>query len=592
MAQRSASRQRPGPRRAPVTALPLAAERGRLLSLWLAVFATLAWIPGGFTRFVFAKLLVLAIAGAIGALVPRQGRLPRSVVIAVGVGLAVTAVAALASQTPVASLVGRWPRYEGLPVLALYVASGWLGARLVGRGATRVVQVAHALAAMALVLTVATLLELAGASPLGDVDDRAGALLGNATDQGLVAMMAALVIAAVVADRRDDVLLLAGLGGTLVTVAASGSRTSLALTALGLLAVALVRSRALLRPAAVAVAVLAAAAVAVPGTRERLLSTTTGEGRLTQWRLTLDLVADHPLLGVGPSGYVDAFGPYESAAWVDFTGPWRVADSPHNLLLQALVVGGLPLLGCLVAVAVLAGRRALAVVRAHPESLGPAMAVAAYSAGMLLNFTAAASTCLAVFLAGVVLAEQVDRPEPRWRSPAVASVFGVAAVLLLAACLAEVRLATAVERSAAGDLPSATAALDGARAWRPYDGDLAMLGAQSLAALADGQVPGAGEATEEWAARSLDRTPESYQARVALAVGLRAQGRLEEADEVLDAAVAQSPERPDAYLQRGVVAMLTGDLAAARIDVARALEIAPRWRAAAGLLRRLERAAG
>ena len=71
----------------------------------------------------------------------------------------------------------------------LYAGFGlWLGARIVGRGPIRMLHLAHALSGMAVVLFVFSLLDVAGHSPLGKTTlDRSGSLLGNATDQGLVA---------------------------------------------------------------------------------------------------------------------------------------------------------------------------------------------------------------------------------------------------------------------------------------------------------------------------------------------------------------------------------------------------------------------
>ena len=260
---------------------------------------------------------------------------------------------------------------------------------------------------MALLLAAFSLLDLAGSSPLGESTlDRTGSVLGNATDQGLVAMMAAVVIASAMADRRDR-LLTSGLLASVATVAISGSRIALVLTVLTLVVLALVRRRATAHTVA-GVAGLTAAmlvvALQVPSTRDRLLSLSTGEGRLTQWRLTLDLVADNLLLGVGPSGYADAFRPYETSAWVDFTGSRTMADSPHDIGLQVLAAGGVPLLVCLVVLVVLTVRRAAQVLPEHPEAWGPALAAGAYGLAMLANFTAAGPTCFAAFLVGAVVA--------------------------------------------------------------------------------------------------------------------------------------------------------------------------------------------
>jgi hypothetical protein len=301
---------------------PAAVQNRRLLALWLTAAAVLVWVPGGYGRFVWAKVLLVVVAALVGASVPRAGRLPRSLVVGLGIGALLFTVAALSGETPVPSLVGRFPRYEGLPVLGAYVAAAWLGARIGGRGPARAVQLAHALAAAALALGAFALLDLAGGSPLGaSTLERSGSVLGNATDQGLVAAMMALVVAGALEIRRDG-LLLAGLAGALVTVAVSGSRIALALTAVGLLVQA-VRRRTLRRPLLLALAGLAVVVVSVPDTRDRMLSWRSGRGRLEQWQLTADLVRDHPWLGVGPSRYVDAVGVYETPQFVAFTGRGR-----------------------------------------------------------------------------------------------------------------------------------------------------------------------------------------------------------------------------------------------------------------------------
>lgn len=590
-----ASRKRPSAVARSAAALPEALERRRLVALWLVPLASLAWVPGGFSRFVFAKLLVVAIACVVAATVPSSGRLPRPVLGLLVLGWFLVGLAALVGETPVASLIGRWPRYEGLPVLALYAASAWLGARVVGRGVPRSVHLAHACSGMAVVLAFFSVLDVAGTTPLGASSlERSGSLLGNATDQGVVAMMAALVIASALFDHRDRFLWL-GLLASLVTVGVSGSRIALAVSVLGLCALAAARRRSapsalpggVLGLAGGAVLVLGAAVLAVPTSRDRLFSGATGSGRLEQWRLTLDLVLDHPLLGVGPSRYVDAFGRYESREFVRFTGPNLVADSPHNVVLQALVVGGVPLLLCFVALAVVVTRRALVVVAEHPQAWGPLLAVAGYGLAMLGNFPAAGTACLAAFLAGALLAEEVEADEPTWLRAASVSVALVAVVGSLASCVAEVRLSDSVEAGLRGDVAGAEGAADSAGTWRPLDGDIAMLAAQPVAGLASTGDPVAAAAAARLASESLDRTPHTYTSLTALGVARLAVGDGDGALAVLDDAVAVSPRRPAAYLQRAIARYGTGDADGAVRDLRRVIKIEPRNRAARVFLRQV-----
>jgi hypothetical protein len=570
-----------GRTRAPATdrASDRSLERRRLLVLWLVAAAPLAWIPGGFTRFVFAKLLVTALACALGATVAPQGRLPRPVVTTLAVGAGLFAVAALLGDTPVASLAGRWPRYEGLPVLLTYAAAAWLGARVVGRGPARMLHLAHALSGMAVVLFVFSLLDVIGHSPLGaSTLDRSGSLLGNATDQGLVAMMSAAVIGALLLQYRDA-LLVSGLASSLATVAFSGSRTALIVTALALLTLAAVRQRRLLPGAVGLLVAMMAVALLVPETRDRLLSSATTGGRVTQWRLTLDLVTDHPWLGIGPSRYVDAFGQYESAKFVRFTGTSTLADSPHQLLLQVAVAGGLPLLVCFLVLLVVLVRRSWAVLREHPGAWGLAAAAGGYGLALMANFTAAGPTCLAAFLAGALLAEQVPQEgatEPAWRRVVQPVAFGLAAVVFFASCLSEMLLQQGVDAAGGGERPEARSHIDSAQRWRPFDRDVAMLGSQAMAGLTDAGIRSAAKDAQALAEESLARTPDSYQARVALGVALISQGDLEEALGDLDRAVRLFPRRPDAYVQRAITRYGLRDVEGAIDDLRTAQGIDPR----------------
>jgi len=515
---------------------PAAVQNRRLLALWLTAAAVLAWVPGGYGRFVWAKVLLVVVAALVGASVPRDGRLPRSLVVGLGIGALLFTVAALSGETPVPSLVGRFPRYEGLPVLGAYVAAAWLGARIGGRGPARAVQLAHALAAAALALGAFALLDLAGGSPLGaSTLERNGSVLGNATDQGLVAAMMALVVAGALEIRRDG-LLLAGLAGALVTVAVSGSRIALALTAVGLLVQA-VRRRTLRRPLLLALAGLAVVVVSVPDTRDRMLSWRSGRGRLEQWQLTADLVRDHPWLGVGPSRYVDAVGVYETPQFVAFTGPRTLADSPHDVLLQAAVAGGLPLLACFVVLAVLVVRRSIAVVAEHPEAWGVLTAVAAYGLAVLANPTAPGPTCLAAFLVGVLVAEPAPAPEPAWPRRATAAGL-VAAVVAMTACLvAEVQLGQGVAEAHDGDVDAAQSSFDAAHRWRPWDPDVSLVAAEA-------SVTGDPDGARQRALDALDATPDSFEALVTLGLAELALGDTADGHRHLDRAALLFPQRP------------------------------------------------
>ncbi len=539
-----------------------------------------------------AKLLVTGVAILVAALARPAGALPRPVVL---VGLAWAGcftVAALLGDTPLASLLGRWPRYEGLPTLVLYAGSCWVGARVVGRGPSAVARLTGAVGAMALVLAAFSALDLAGFSPLGpSTEARTGSLLGNATDQGSVAMMAALVLVGAVLPsgrsgqpRESGGRSLLGfrvvaLAAAVATVGMSGSRAALVLTALGVL-VAVVPARARAVPTAWwggagSVVLLGAVALLVPSTRSRLLSPGSAEGRWHQWRLTLDLVLDHPLVGLGGSRYVDAFLGYEDADFVDFTGPQRLADSPHSVVLQVLVAGGLLLLAASVLVAVVVGRRAVTALAEHPEARPAAVAVAAYVVLACANFTTAGPTCLAALLLGVVVAVPSPAGEVGRRHAPAAAVGGVLALAVATASVGSVQLQRGVTAADAGQAQRAVDRFDDATRWRGWDADTRLIAARVLAeAVTRGQASAAAPA-EALARGALERVPDSYEALVALGISLSAQGRVGEAAAVLDRAVALAPERPDGYVQRAIARAGLGRVADALVDLRRAQEIVP-----------------
>lgn len=591
-------------------------------ALGLTVLAPLCWIPGGFSRFVLAKLLVTALAALAAALAHPVGALPRPLVLAGLVWAGCFAVAALVGETPLASLLGRWPRYEGLPTLGLYAAACWTGARIVGRGEQAAVRLNAAVGSLAIVLAVFSVLDVLGVSPLGpSAEARSGSVLGNATDQGAVAMMAALLLVGPVLVgpvpagpgkrlRREDpwghrfrVVALIAAGAT---VALSGSRAALILTLVGVVVTGVGNLRARRSPVTPAipatpvtaartalhgtgvVTLLATVALLVPTTRERLLSLGSAEGRLHQWRLTLDLLLEHPLLGIGGSRYVDAFPRYEDAEFVAFTGPQTLADSPHSILLQVLVAGGLLLLAATALGAYVVAVRVREALAEHAEARPAALAVAAYVALAGVNFSVAGPTCLAAFLLGTVVAvPAAARARPRAHAPtlAVAVAAGTMAVVLAGAAVGDVHLQRGVEAADRQATASADEDFTQALGRRGWDVDLQVIASRVLAEEAALGEVAAAPLAESRARAGLARLPESYEGLVALGVALSAQGRLEESVIVLDAAVAVAPERPDGFVQRAIARVGLGQVDDALVDLLRAQEILPR----SSVVRRLVR---
>ncbi|WP_427004429.1 O-antigen ligase family protein [Pseudarthrobacter sp. H2] len=575
--------------------------------VWLLACSVLVFQPGGLFRFTWIKIVWLLLALGAGALVPAGGRLPQGIRRALWTTAIVLAVSMAFSANPVASFLGRWPRFEGALVITLYFAVFALGAKVLGgrAGAGNWAAFRSALTPAVVIVGAISAFEAAGFRPLGGAADlRPGATLGNATDQGIIGVMAAAVLALPALRGRNWPARI-GLAAAVLTTVLSGSRAAI----LGLAAVVLVlaatmaatrtlgRTRALLGGAA-ALIVLAAAAVAIPVARERLLSADTVNGRWLLWEETLNLVLDHPWAGVGPNGLVDAITGYHTLDWAVRVGTAFPPDSPHFWPLQAAAAGGLPLLLGAALLAFLILRSARNGIRAAPPGAdrdnlaGALAAVAAYGLMLLTAFTSPATTPLAAFICGGLVATsgaaapvirpaaKGTRPARGWKSfPAGAVASGLLVALGLGvavpAAIAEWPMAAASSAAAAGDLATAEGQFQRAYGLRPWDSDTALLAAQAFAGpAADGDAAAAAHAIE-WARISLDRTPGSSEAGLVLAIGYINSGRLQQGKDTLDSVIERSPFDSAPYLHRGIANFGLGHVEDSIADLAAASERAP-----------------
>ena len=600
------------------------------LCIILMAGSILVFQPGGLFRFVWIKLVVVIIAVLAGLLSPLRARIPLAVQAATAACVVWIAVAMLLSDSPLASMAGRWPRYEGLLTLGAYVAVFAVGAKVLGGGSAgqRRKLLSMSLSAVGLVLLLVAVLESAGLRPLGGAADvRPGATLGNATDQGLAGFVIAGVLSAGGGSERGWQLWLrrAGLFAAEGVAILSGSRAALA----GLLIVAVfasymwMRSRSWGRPKIAAGAVLAAAAVAigvllVPAARDRLLSAGTVDGRWLLWDRSLGLIGADPVFGVGPSGFVDALPAYLNGEWARSVGDSFPADSPHSWPLQLLAAGGVPLLllalvlGAVAVVTMVrrmkearhgADRRYLAVVL---------VTVAAYGLALLTHFTSIGTTALVAFLCGGLVGREVAG-FPAFRSgagvpgrltaklagifrPAVSTAAGavlVAAGLAVAvpAAMAEWPMAAGARAAAAGDVALAEQSFQQARQLRPWDSDTALLAAQAFAGPATAGDQQAARYAVEWGSLARERTPRSQEAGTALAIGYLYGGDPGAAKTLLDGLVRDAPYSTGLYVHRGVAQFGMGRAAEAIADLEHAAALDPGldtpWRILTNIYQRL-----
>lgn len=463
-------------------------------AIWLSCASLVVFLPGGMVRWFLPKDALFAFAVLAAVVAIGRGRLPRWFLASMAATVLLLVLGALFSTSPWAALWGRWPRYEGLISLPVYAAAAFTGARLLGPGSgtERKASWWTAISAASIALGAISVLESLGLAPIPSSLDRPGALLGNATDQGMIGVAFFAILLPPAAQRwarprgaqttGRPWLLSAGVTAALATAVLSASRAAflaLGVAILTLGAFALVRAHRQRRDAgrsgsttriargalisAAGVLALAGLALLLPLTRERLLgsdplSSRTIDDRLMIWRESLNLLATDPLTGTGPSGFLDAIPRFHDARWYEVVGSDTVLDSPHDVLLQGAFAGGVLLVLVLLAagiLTVLAGirgwlRSVADELTAAPARPGPSnspsgaagaaaersallagavAALLAIAAALLTTFTAPATAILGCLLAGMLVAGPVPSPlPPTRRTPARTVLLSVTAL--------------------------------------------------------------------------------------------------------------------------------------------------------------------
>ena len=591
-----------------------------VLCTGLTVFSVLAFQPGGLFRFVWAKVLILIVAVLFGVLSPRAGLVPRPLKVAIGVAAGWVIVAMLLSESPLASLLGRWPRYEGILTLGLYIAIFFVGTKILGGNpaACNWQAVRLSLSAAAILLFALSGLEAAGLRPIGGaLGDRTGATLGNATDQGLVGLVIAGVLSAPFGKSAGvrRWLPVLGFASAVMIVLLSASRAAL----MGLVIVVIMATLLLLRKGhgkgrklpsglAGAVAAVAGSALLIPPMRERLFSAATVDGRTLLWSHALDLVEDHLAAGVGPSGFVDALPAYVDQSFAQSVGDRFPTDSPHSWPLQLLVAGGVPLLIIALVGVALFIRSALTRISNATESAGKQQltvalaAVCAYGLALLTHFTSPGTTGLVAFLAGGLVACQRQAPgrpvgfAGLARAVASSKIAGLGLVvaalaMVVPAAAAEWSMADGARAAREGDIAGAENYFERAYSLRPWDSDTSMLAAQAFAGPATDGDPVAAANAVRWGNRAMERTPHSLEAGIATAIGHIYSGDLTAAKSLLDTLAVTAPYSSGVYLQRGVANFGLGRPAESIADLEEAAMLDPKsgtpWSVLAGVYQRL-----
>lgn len=574
------------PRRVAV-ALTTSRER---VALVLLALAPVAIMPEALNRFVFVKVAVAAAGVAVACVGEARGALPRPAVAGIVAGGALLVISASIGAAPLAALLGRGPRYEGLPVLAVYAGVALAGARLLGpqRPPDAGRWLGRALAVAVIAVAFIAVLEAAGLRPLSSNVARPGSLLGNASDEGAYAVLVLGPLVALGVALRDP-LLYAGAAAAGVTVVLSASRGAL----VGLVVAAIVlglamRTRGIRVVVAAGLVAAAVLVLAIPQVRHRAFGESsfaghTTSGRVLLWKEALAVVGHHPVLGVGPNGFEDAVVTQHDRRWQHQVGPADPPDSPHDWVLQAAAAGGIPLALLALCGAAYVGRRAVGVIgaesagRAPPLAAGLAAGLAGYLVALLVHLTAPGPTMLAALFAGVLVATPEDpRIEPTWQRIGLTSVAAATSIFMLVCAVAEIPLRSAIVDVTDGNLAAAKDHFDIAQALRPWDVEVPLAAGHAYAAASLAGVSGAAAYGRPWLVDASRRVPTSEQAQEDLAAVDAGLGDLASARRLLDRALARDRYNPELLLRRGVVEAEQKDYAGAERDFLAAAGIATR----------------
>lgn len=580
---------------APGTVAAGPAARAALVIAWIAPVLVL---PGVAQRWGWPTLLAAVFAVGLAVWAAPTGRLPRWFLVGLIVGGALFVTAALDSAAPLSALFGRAPRYEGLVVVPVLAAATWLGARLLGpRSSGDVYRVAMpAVSVASVALGSIALLEALGLRPIETDLVRPGSLAGNATDQGILGVVFAGILAHAVVGawhRMGRIVWwpVAGLAGAVAAIVTSASRGALlAALAVGIaIAVRVVlTARRRLRATSVVLGVGAALLgilLVLPGVGPRLLGTdalavqTIGD-RLVIWRDALALAARHPWTGVGPSGYRDAVVGVYGDDWYRTVTPDRVLDSPHNILLQVLATGGVPLAAVFVALCagvVVAGARAVRGASGARRDFLLAALTVLPAVGLALSTTPTSPKTLLplAVLAGALVSRHAGAAlAAPWRWGG--TVLVTAWVLALAAwTVADAHLLTGMRAASEARFADAEAGFAAAAGLRPWDADIPLVATRAFGgALGDGRA-GAADMAQAWASRAAERLPGSAEAQEAAGMVALELGHTDEAFARLENAFALSPANPRIAHEYGLAAFAAGHLDAAEAALARAVQLAP-----------------
>lgn len=551
------------------------------IGLLLVLLSPMAVVPGGLESHSLAQAAVAGLGVCLILSVLAATQLNRQVsYCVVAASLSLTA-ATFVSADPFASLFGRYPRYEGVWTLVVYVGCAYAGSRLATWGRVNQLLVGG----MALV-SLAVLIPAMWQALAGPPDSRIESMFGNPNELGLWAAMS-LVLLLPFALKREA-LPTAGAIASVALVLMSGSRGALLAAAVGAVVLfILVQQKLQRRRLALALGLVGGIALLVPMTRLRLMSQSrdsadTWSIRTNIWDSAVSLVSQRPVAGLGPSQFVDRLGEVRNDELVSLVGNSYVIDSPHNAVLQVLLAGGLLLAVCCLALVIFWFRTALPKANAGDElAMGTFSAVTAGMVGLMFHFTSPGTTPLLVLLAGFAAhaPKPVRHVNDHFQRTSACVATGVAALVLGAAALSEISMTNGVQSIAQGDAASGRRSFETVLAMRPWDKDASVRVARAYGWAVSSGALAASECIQP-SVVAVGVLPRSSEAVIDRAKCLGFNNQIEEARDLVEDALPRHPNDVELLLLSGRAALILNERDVAGTRFGRVLEMRPQNREA------------
>ena len=455
------------------------------------------------------RAVVVAVALLVVLLVAapeRVVKIPRGPAVALAVMIVGFVTAALLNQ-PASSVWGVHGRYQALVSFGIMVIAGlagWYGLRDDMRWLARVAAVGAAVMGL-IVLDQA----LFNAAPVGTIGNRA--LLGS-----WLAVTTAGALAAWRVERgriRWAMLAAAGLGA--VGMGLAGSRGAWIGLAAAVVLVVVAGGWKRSWPLVLVIALVVGGALLIGGESVTKLSPASlasgsAASRWEIWRGTGAMIADNPVVGVGPGRFLYEYPAYQTPEHVLIEAPDTRADQAHSLLLQTASEAGIPAAAAaatLVGLAMWGGYLALR--RRDPAALAAGAMFVAF-VGQGLFGIATIETNVLGWLVGGVLVGYLAATGPAVSRRAVVAVGGTIAGILAVASLyyiiADVRYEKGLRAFDQADFPNSLEAHESAIGMNPLVGSYRV-------AYSDAATFAQGDAlaqADEILSRGLELEPLSY----------------------------------------------------------------------------------